>query len=172
MIGWTRFHGRTIPFQILHRVSWSIGIAFGCLLLWAPSFVTAQESPDVPKQVKQSIVQAGTYVDGLERSVKGDQFEGLQAQLQQYKSLISQTAGLVKDYRQSHDKVPRQFKDGEIKIRKQLRRLNDLRPSLPLPLRPDLDAAVQAANTLRSQLIEDLFNVISSPRPRNKPKKP
>lgn len=171
MIGLTPLHGRTPPVPPWHQVFWLTAAALGCSVLCVSGFVAAQQKLDPPKQVKQSILQADGSVDTLERSLKAEQFEGLQQQFQQYKSLISQTTIEVKDYRQSHDKVPRQFKDGEIKIRKQLRRLNDLRSSLPLPLRPDLDAAIDAANNLRSQLIEDLFNVTTSPRAKEKPKK-
>jgi hypothetical protein len=125
--------------------------------------------PDLPRLVEQNVKQAGRILDICVRQIKADQLEELQGTLQQYDSLLETMAGSVREYLATHRKTPHEFKSAEIQLRKQLKRLQDLRPNLPIQLRGDLDAAIDKANGLRSNLFGELFNVTSPPHknPKN-----
>ena len=127
-----------------------------CLLLfflWAANPLAANGSgPDLARLVEQNVKQAGRILDSCAGQLRADKFEELQGSLQQYGSLLETTAVSVREYLATHRKTPREFRSAEIQLRKQLKRLQDLRPNLPVLLRGDLDAAVNSANKLRNSL--------------------
>jgi hypothetical protein len=124
--------------------------------------------PHLPKLVEQNVKQAGRILDICEHQLEADQFEELQGTLRQYGTLLETTAGSVREYLATHRKTPHEFRSAEIQLRRQLKRLQDLRPNLPIPLRGDLDAATNKANELRNNLFGELFNVTSPPKDDSK----
>lgn len=144
------------------------GMCAGMLIgfLAGTSVFGAEEYREVPKQVKQAVRRAELVLEEIDRDVKAGQFETIQPKLHEYRSLVDEMLGEVQNYLQVHKKIPSQFKDSEIKVRRQIRRLQDLRVGLPLSLRADLDAAVASANKLRAKFIGELFDV----KPASKPK--
>jgi hypothetical protein len=134
-----------------------------CSFLMSPSIRAAESRGELLKRVDQSIKQADLLVVATEQSVKADELEDAQSHLKEYRKTIETASAEAKEYRQNYRSTPSQFKNAEIRVRKQARRLQDIRKSLPIPLREDMDAAVDAATRLRKQFIGELFNVESRP---------
>lgn len=130
----------------------------------------AEKTPDLVKQVERTVKQADLSLDAVEQSLKSDHFDEAQGHLRQYKSLLDTATEDSKKYLELHKKTPHQFKNAEIRLRKQLRRLQDIRKLLPIPLRNDLDAAVNAANALRRRFIGELFDVVPEAKPKKETK--
>jgi hypothetical protein len=130
----------------------AIGLVTGASL-WA-----AEKNPNQLKQIEQNVREAETVLDSVDRGLRANQFDDVQTGLKQYKGLLESTESNASEYQQEHRKTPHQFKDAEIRLRKQLRKLQDLRPELPIPLRETLDAAIESANKLRKRFMGDLFD--------------
>jgi|GEM_PF-6315573 len=136
-------------------------LVFGLLgLLPLPA---AEKNPNLLREIEQTVKQADTTLDSVDKSLNTNQFNDIQAQLKRYNSLLETARTDAEEYLQAHNKTPHQFKDAEIKLRKQIRRLEDLRPQLPIALRVDLDAAVDSANRLRKKFVGKLFNITPPP---------
>jgi hypothetical protein len=147
----------------------AIGRAVLAISLLALPFLQAAEKNVNPlKQIEQNVRQADNMLEGVDKNLQANEFDNVQTGLRQYKAILDSTASDTREYLQTHRKTPHQFKDAEIKLRRQLRKLHDLRPGLPIPLREDLDAVIESADRLRKQFMGDLFNVMPPPQPKEK----
>jgi len=123
-----------------------------------PAVICPAEKSTLAKQVDETIREAEETLHAIDAAVKTNQYDAAQAKLQEYKTLLDAALSKTKEYYVDHGKTPSQFKQAEIRLRKQIRRLGDVRPELPVPVRPDLDAASKSAETLRQQLFKELFS--------------
>ncbi|MBZ5554310.1 MAG: hypothetical protein LAO21_16450 [Acidobacteriia bacterium] len=143
----------------------------GMSLLPLPLLQAAEKNANPLKQIEQNVRQADNMLEGVDRNLQANEYENVQTGLRQYKAILDSTESDAREYLETHRKTPHQFKDAEIKLRRQLRKLQDLRPGLPIPLRQDLDAVVESANKLRKQFMGDLFNVKPPSPPHDDAKK-
>jgi hypothetical protein len=137
-------------------------------LLPQPLLEAAEKNVNPLKQIEQNVRLADNMLEGVDKNLQANEFENVQTGLRQYKAILDSTESDAREYLETHRKTPHQFKDAEIKLRRQLRKLQDLRHGVPIPLRQDLDAVVESANKLRKQFMGDLFNV--KPPPPTPPK--
>lgn len=149
-------NSRMMPGRLLRKISYAV-VAISLSTL--PLLHAAEKEVNPLKQIELNVRQADNMLEGVDKSLHANEFENVQTGLHEYKALLESTESDAREYLKTHRKTPRQFKDAEIKLRKQLRKLQDLRPELPVPLREDLDAVIESAHKLRKQFMGDLFNV-------------
>ena len=133
------------------------------LLVAARSSFAAEKRPNLPKQVQQSVKQAAIVLAGIDQALQANRFQDVETALKYYQSLLQDSIRDTQEYQKTHKKTPRQFKDAEIKVRRQLRRMADIRPALPLALRPTLNKAEATAKELRHLFLGELFNLAPPP---------
>lgn len=143
------------------------------LIAGSRSEYASDKKPNFPKQVQETLKQANSLLDDVDQALRNNQYDMVRDRLKEYKALLDAASDDAQAYLESHKKVPRQFKDAEINVRKQLRRMQDIRHNLPIPLRTDLDEAVKTARRLRRKFLGELFVDTQSPKAtKPKPQKP
>ncbi|MGB7624093.1 MAG: hypothetical protein WBN92_17235 [Terriglobia bacterium] len=152
-------------FRTISLVALSLG------LLAVSPLLAAEKNPNPLRQIEQNVREGGNLLDSVDKDLRANQFTDVQKGLRQYQGLLESTESNTKEYLQVHRKTPHQFKDFEIKLRKQLRKLQDLRPEFPIPLRESLDAVIEHANKVRKQFMGNLFDEPSRLQPKNDAKK-
>ncbi len=152
---------------LMQRPRWlALSVALFLMATCPVALVGVEKNPNFLKEVGGTIKHAGQILDSVDMDLKNEHYDTIQPQLKEYKSLLDAASDDAKDYLEEHkNKVPRQFKDGEINLRKQLRLMEDLRRIMPFALRPDLDAAKASAIKLRRQFLGELFVVNPNPKP-------
>ncbi|MDD5543594.1 MAG: hypothetical protein PHX83_10515 [Acidobacteriia bacterium] len=132
--------------------------ALGLLIIALPCLsFTADAKANLPKAIDLAVKDADRTLIIIEGNVRTNQFEAVQQGLKEYKELLDAAIPKATEYFVGRVKTPGILKDAEIRLRKQIRRLADIRPELPIPLRTDLDSATDSAETLRKQLFRELL---------------
>lgn len=144
---------RTLAFLTAISAGWACALLLG----WTAVSPCAAPKPNLPKEIDQAVREAERKLTLVEGNVRMNQFETAQQALIDYKGLLDDALPKAKEYFVGRVKTPGILKDDEIRLRKQIRRLSDIRQELPIPVRADLDAASDSAEALRKQLFRELL---------------
>jgi len=77
--------------------------------------------------------------------------------LNRYTEVIKQTSQVLKGSNRNAQKNPVGFKDFEIALRRQLRKLVDLKPRYPFDQQEAIDQAITTAESAKEQMIQAIF---------------
>jgi hypothetical protein len=90
------------------------------------------------------------------RVKKGDLLEGDRF-LKRYTEVITQTSKILKDSNRNAQKNPAGFKDFEMALRKQLRKLADLKLSYSFDQQETINQAITTAESAKEQMFQAIF---------------
>jgi hypothetical protein len=77
--------------------------------------------------------------------------------LNRYVSVIRQASEILKSSNRNAQKNPAGFKDFEISLRKQLRKLLDLKPSYPFDQQKPVNEAITAVESVKEEMLRAIF---------------
>ncbi|MFN8005526.1 MAG: hypothetical protein U0V70_00570 [Terriglobia bacterium] len=158
-----RYRGLSFPF------------AAGLFALWITVPIQVQSAPedseknyqkleeklkataDPIKKVKILIEMSNHQLQVVVHLAEQRQFPEADQGLSQYQDLIRQTRDLLKVSGRNAQKNPAGFKDFELALRKQLRRLDDLRALYPYEQSKPLEGVIAEVSTTQENMMVELF---------------
>jgi|AP12_2_1047962.scaffolds.fasta_scaffold128910_1 hypothetical protein len=112
---------------------------------------------DPISKAKILIQMADFQLRGAAHQVKKSNFTEADQYLARYRAIIRQTQEILESSGRNAQKNPAGFKDFEIALRKQLRRLDDLRPDYPYEQAQKLDETIEEAKAVKESMLVQIF---------------
>ena len=91
--------------------------------------------------------------------------------LNRYREVIKQTSRVLKGSNRNAQKNPTGFKDFEIALRRQLRKLADLKPNYPFDQQEAINQAIATAESAKEQMFQAIFGPENAGRGKDRSKR-
>jgi hypothetical protein len=116
-----------------------------------------QELTNPVAKTRSHILISEILLDFAGSAIREDNVEGIRTLLDQYVTTITAARDVMMDSDRDAERNPAGYKDLELSLRQQIRRLQEMARSVTFDQRAPIETALNRAETIRDEMIRKIF---------------